>query len=68
MLVDNGNATDILYWDVYKKTSLTENNLSLTTSLLIHWGSCNPQRYNQASYDGRRASQYLDSYEKIPRG
>ena len=31
MLVDNGNATDILYWDAYRKIGLTESDLSLKT-------------------------------------
>ena len=34
MLVDNGNAINILYWDAYQKTGLTRTDLSLTTSPL----------------------------------
>ena len=34
MLVDNGNAIDILYWDAYKKMSLIEKYLSPMNSPL----------------------------------
>ena len=34
MLVDNDSATDMLYWDAYRKTRLTKNDLSPTTFLL----------------------------------
>ena len=32
ILVDNGSTVDIIYLDAYKRTSLTERKLSLTTS------------------------------------
>ena len=34
ILVDNGSATDIFYWDAYQKTGLTESDLSPMTSFL----------------------------------
>ena len=34
MLVDNGNAINILYWDAYQKIGLTRTDLSPTTSPL----------------------------------
>ena len=34
MLVDNGSAVDILYWDAYKRTGLIENDLLPMTSPL----------------------------------
>ena len=37
MLVDNGSAIDVLYWDAYKKTCLIESDLSPTTSSLYRF-------------------------------
>ena len=37
MLVDNGSVVDILYWDAYKRTNLTENDLSPTTFRLYRF-------------------------------
>ena len=34
MLVDNGSAVNILFWNVYQKTRLTRSDLSLVTSPL----------------------------------
>ena len=34
MLVDNGSAVNILYWDTYKRMGLRKNNLSPMTSPL----------------------------------
>ena len=37
MLVGNGSTVDILYWDTYKKTGLTESDLSPMTSPLYEF-------------------------------
>ena len=37
MLVDNGSAANIFFWDVYRKTELTSDDLSLTTSPLYEF-------------------------------
>ena len=34
MLVNNGSAIDILYYDIYQQTGLTESDLNPTTSPL----------------------------------